>query len=211
MRRDFQSFLRIAAVASAGAAVCLIVLAFLPRPPFAYSHGRIVAGSQVLTSEQAEQYTAYLRANLSFDAVYLLGHVLTWLGYAALVARRQRVVAGALAAVGLASGGLDLLENEVRWAVAGSLGTASAAGPAVGLVWETVVGMSFWAIYVAALATSAAIFSMGRLGRLTAAVGFLCVPAAAVVYARGFFFSFLWLIAWHAVSAAFLWRADARE
>jgi hypothetical protein len=104
------------------------------------------------------------------------------------------------------SGGLDLLENEIRWAVVGSLETG-AAGRTVGTVWSVVAGLSFWAIYAAAVITSVALLDLGRLARWVAALGLLCVPAAFLLYWRGFFFSFLWLIAWHAASAVLLWRA----
>ncbi len=209
-----RTFLRVCSAASAVAAACLVVLAFLPRPPFPYDHGRIISGAQVLSPGQVGPYTDYLEANLAFDGVYLLGHLLTWVGYAAVLRGQRRpagAVAGAVvAAVGLLSGGLDLLENSVRWVVVGGLEDGF-AGPAVGAAWGVVVEMSFWATYVAAVVAGAAVLGRGRWGLLAGSVGLLCVPAALALYPTGFFYSFLWLIAWQATSAAFLWVAAGAE
>ncbi len=203
-------FFRVCGTASLLAAACLVVLAFLPRPPFAYSHEDIVWGAQQLTSEQLPEYLRYLKANLSFDGIYLLGHVMTWIGFGSLIAERRPTLGSAITWVGIASCGLDLLENSMRWVVVGHL-QDGAAGPAVGFVWSSAVEMSFWAIYVATLLTSADLVGRGKPGLLVGSVGFLCVPAALVLYWRGFFASFVWLILWHTVSAGYLWSGAAQS
>lgn len=196
--REEMWLVRACAVASAVAALCLVVLAYLPRPPFSYSHDAIIGGAQQLSVEQTAQYLAYLRANLTFDGIYLLG-------YGVVIAERRRLAGAAIVAIGVASGALDLLENEIRWAVVTGL-EADAASVGVGTLWRVVSGMSIWAIYVAAAVTSVALLERGRTGRLMGALGLLSAPAASLLYWRGFFFSFLWLILWHAASAVYLWR-----
>ncbi|MEO8603446.1 MAG: hypothetical protein ABI629_12790 [bacterium] len=195
------ALLRSCAVASAVAAACLGALALLPRPPFALDHVRILSGTATLTAEQLEQYRHYLRLNLSVDGVFLLGQVMTWIGYA--VVTRSRVLAASIAIIGIGGAGLDLLENEIRWSVAARLADG-AATPAIGTLWEVVVGLSFWASYVAALLAAVAIVPFGRAARLASAVGVFGIAAAAARYEFDFLPSFLWLIAWHVVSAQFL-------
>jgi hypothetical protein len=83
-----------------------------------------------------------------------------------------------------------------------------AAGPGVGTVWGVAVELSFWAIYVATVLTSADLVGRGTAGRLVGALGFVGVAAALVLYWRGFFASFVWLIVWHLASGAYLWSAS---
>jgi hypothetical protein len=123
-----------------------------------------------------------------------------------LIERRGR--RGSLIIVlGVASGALDFLENEVRWAIVGSMGGATSAAWA--MVWQVAVGMSFWAMLVTTLLTVMLLASEERLDWILMLIGLGCLPGVCATYYTGYLITFLWMIVWHGASAFYLWRNAA--
>ena len=205
-RDPFPSLTRAAALASAVAAAALVVLAFLPRPSPPISHFEVLSGKRVLQPAELAEYLAYLRSNLAGDSLYLLGHIGTWWGYAARLRRSAPGIAALLAGLGLLSGGLDFVENEIRWALLSTLREGLPIPAGWGTVWELVVGLSFWAIFIPALLTAATLWSRHPADRTMACLASVCAVTAPWTYYGGFFPSFIWLITWHAASAIYLWK-----
>lgn len=197
----------IAAVAAAVACLSLIALALIPRPPFPFGHSAIFSGRQSLSGGELAAYLIYLKRNLTIDSIYLLGHVGMWLGFGTLLARQASHFGRLIVVLGVTSGALDLLENEIRWAIASSL--PSAASPSWTLAWEVTVGMSFWVLLITTLLTVMQLWSKRRRDRIMCFIGLGCIPGICLIYFSGYLLTFVWMIVWHGAAAIYLWaRAD---
>lgn len=199
-------------VAALCAAICLFVLAYIPRPPGGISHLAVFSGTRTLETEELALYMLYLKRNLTVDSFYLIGHVLMWLGYSELFRRRGVAFSASVLALGLISGALDLLENEVRWALM-SLPGGLQFGPTWATVWMIIVGMSFWAILLSIAITAFLNWGEGRLQRLISVLGLICLGSIAAIYFYGYLATFVLMIIWHAASGVYLWtcRSELTE
>jgi hypothetical protein len=193
-----------ASVAAIVACISLIALAVIPRPPFSFSHSDILSGRQTLNAHELASYLVYLKRNLTIDSVYLLGHVGMWLGFGTLLQRRGGR-GGLIIVLGLISGALDLMENEIRWAIAPSLPSSASASWTV--AWEITVGMSFWALLITTLLAIMQLWSQERLDRIICLIGLGCIPGICLIYFSGYLLTFIWMIIWHGMSAIYLWKS----
>ena len=196
---------RASAVAAIVACLSLIALATIPRPPFAANQLAILSGRQPLNPEELSGYLTYLRRNLTIDGVYRLGHIGMWLGFGVLVARRGKAGGRLIIVLGVISGALDLLENEIRWAIAGSLRGISFP-ESLALMWQVTVGMSFWAMLVTTLVTSMQLWSSDRRDRIISVIGLGMLPGVCLIYFSGYLITFLWMIVWHGAAGVYLWQ-----
>ena len=194
-----------AAIASLVACLALIALALIPRPPFNFGHSAIFSGRQLLNETELASYLTYLKRNLTIDSIYLLGHVGMWLGFGALLARRRNRDGRVIVVLGLISGALDLLENEIRWAIASALPSSSSTSWA--LTWDVIVGMSFWALLITTLLTVMQLWSERTLDRIISLIGLGCIPGVCLIYFSGYRLTFVWMIVWHGASAVYLWMS----
>jgi hypothetical protein len=198
-----------AAVAALIASVSLVALALLPRPQFISSQLSILSGRHSLNAGEIIAYLTYLRRNLTIDSIYLLGHIGMWVGFGTLIERRERGRGRLIMVLGIISGALDLLENEIRWAIAGSIGS-SVMSESWALVWQITVGMSFWALLITTLLTVLHLWSGNRHDRMICIIGLCCIPGICMIYFSGYLLTFFWMIVWHAASGVYLWsRASA--
>ena len=198
---------RAASVAAIVACLALIALATISKPSFAANQYAILSGRQTLTSFELSQYLTYLRRNLTVDSIYLLGHMGMWLGFGALITRRNGIGGRLIMVLGVISGLLDLLENEIRWSIAGSLGT-TVSTEHWALIWQVTVGMSFWVMFVSDLSTVVMVWSEHTRDRLISLFGLGLLPGVCLIYFTGYFVTFLWMIVWHGAAGVYLWQTD---
>lgn len=192
------------------ACTSLIALALIARPALEMNHAAILSGRKLLSPLETASYLSYLRKNLTVDSFYLLGHIAMWLGFAALLDERGSRYGRLIAILGIMSGGLDFAENEVRWAIAGSL-DASPMSSAWTTVWQVTVGMSFWAVLITTLLTAIMIWSSQGRDRIMTLIGLACLPGVCGIYYAGYLVTFLWMILWHGSSTVYLWQSAATE
>lgn len=190
---------------SIGAAVAcgaLCVLMFLPRT---WDHLAVISNLASLPADQVRLYSNQVASDLTFDSVYLLGHAVMWIGFAALVSNESKGVANSIAILGLLGSFLDFTENEMRWAAV-KLAVIGSAAPANRLAdWQMVFGLSYWPLFLCCILTSIAVARRPRGGFVLVALAAACTFAGPSVYKAGPLPAFLWIIAWHFGSALFLW------
>ena len=197
------------AIAACVACLSLLALAFIARPPFAVDQFAVLTGTRALSDVEAAAYLSYLKKNLTIDSFYLLAHIGMWFGYAAVLKARGVRLGGALLALGLIGAVLDFVENEMRWVLATDL-SRHMASPSWGVVWQIVVGMSFWLLLMAAVWLAISIWSARLTDRAMSAVSLGCLIGVATIYAKGYLVTFLWMIIWHAAGTIYLWRESLR-
>lgn len=192
-----------ASIAALVAGLALLALAVIPRPSFNFSHSAILSGRQSLNAVELAAYLTYLKRNLTIDSVYLLGHIGMWLGFGTLLHRRGNRAGTLIIVLGVISGMLDLFENEMRWAIVGSV--PPSASIALGVAWDVTVGMSFWAMLVTTLLTVMLLWSERWADRTIGLIGLGCIPGICLIYFSGYLLTFIWMIIWHGASAIYLW------
>jgi len=97
----------------------------------------------------------------------------------------------------------DFLENSIRWAF---LTLTASPSETLALAWSVVFSMSFWFMVLAAIIASTAIWSETLIARVSMIVGFLAIPAAALIFPVGYKPLFIWMIIWHGLIGIFLLR-----
>lgn len=193
------------AIWAAIAAIALVVLAFIPRPAFEFEHFDVLSGRQALSDVATADYLRYLRANLTVDSFYILGFIMTWIGYGRLIAHRSRLMGVAVAASGVIAGSLDFLENEFRWGMAELVRRGIPVSSAWPAAWSVILGLSFWAVFFPLALTVIGTWDDGKFGRWVSVLGILGLLTAVNLRYSGFFWAFIWLMLWQLASAAFLW------
>jgi hypothetical protein len=199
----------VGAFGAAAATVALVALALLPRPFAPMDHLSILSGSAHLTGEQLIAYKSYIESNFTVDSFYLMAHSIMWLGLANLLSARSPRLGSLVLIFGLLGAALDLLENQLRWAAmtilfSGNLPTASYVA-----IWQTVFGLSFWALFLASIFTGIGVARSSRCGNVVAAWSLIGIFVASSIFKAGFLPSFLWLILWHISCAFLLWSNRA--
>lgn len=189
----------------------LLAMAVLPRPFPGMDHFPLLSGLVHLEPELFAGYASYVRHNLALDSVYLLGHAVMWLGMASVAAKESSRVAGLLAVLGLLSAGLDFAENEMRWSALRALSVGQPLPVSLLADWQTLFGLSFWAVFLSALTAGISVAHRKGTARLISALAGALMLVAPAVYLTGHFPAFLWLIAWHAAAGVFLWTQRNRS
>ena len=197
------------AFGAATATVALVVLALLPRPFAPMDHLSILSGTVRLTAEQLIAYRSYVSSNLTIDSLYLLAHSVMWLGLANLISVGNSRLASLVLTCGLLGAGFDFLENELRWAAMANLSSGSLPTPSYVAIWQTVFGLSFWALFITSVLTGIGVARSSRCGNVVAAWSLIGGFVASSIYKAGFLPSLLWLIVWHASCAVLLWSKRA--
>jgi len=202
-----RNFIITGAIGALVSFVALIVMFFLPTPFTPMNHFSILSGASVLSTEQLSAYKNYMTLNLTWDSLYLIGHVTMWFGYAALLFRENPVLAVFIAVLGFFCGWLDFTENEIRWAALEALLSKSHLPISQIAQWRIIFGLSFWALFLCALISGIAVLDRTGIRKLVCAIAVAGVLIAPMSYQSGFLPAFLWIIVWHAVSAVLLWSS----
>lgn len=197
------------AFGAAAATAALVVIALLPRPFVPMDHLSILSGSVRLTGEQLVAYKSYVSSNLTIDSFYLLAHAVMWLGLAHLLSARNIRLGSLVLTFGLLGAGFDFLENELRWAAMAMLSSGNLPTSSYVAIWQTVFGLSFWALFIASILTGIGVARSSRCGNVVAAWSLIGGFVASSIFKAGFLPSFLWLIAWHALCSFLLWSNRA--
>lgn len=198
--------IKIGALSAVIATISLVILALLPRPFIPVDHFSALAQPSFFTDEQFAVYKEYVSNNLTIDSIYLLAHSIMWVGLANLVATRITSMRSPILTFGLLSAFLDFLENELRWGAITLFSSGGILEPSYAVIWNTILGLSFWMLFVASLFTGLGVAGIFRYGNIVAVWSMIGVIAASSIYKVGFLPSFLWLIIWHALCAFFLWN-----
>lgn len=210
MNERFQDNISTAGtIAATVATVTLLVIALLPRPFAPMDHLAILAGFVHLSAAQLVAYKSYVSSNLMADSIYLLAHSVMWFALSHLVSASSIRLGSLVLAFGLFGAGLDFLENELRWAAMTTLTAGNLPAPSYVAIWQTVFGLSFWALFIASLFTGVGVARLSRWGNVVAIWSLIGILVAAAIFKTGFLPSFLWLIVWHVVCACLLWGSRA--
>lgn len=208
MNQDPQSkFISAGIVGSLVAFVSLVVMAFLPRPFSPMDHFSILSGLKTLSGPEFATYKRYVASNLTWDSLYLFGHVFMWLGYGVYIGKRHTLPAILVVSLGLFSAGLDFIENEMRWSAITSLGSGGKICISYAMFWKTLFGLSFWALFISAFICGVATFGKSALQKLPGLIAIPGLFVAILSYQFGFLPAFLWIMLWHIMSGIFLWRS----
>jgi len=208
-REDGHTFLvRCGAVAAMVAFVALVVLALLPRP-LGDKHFEILTGFAQLSTADKSNYLFYLKTNFAVDSIYLLGHIIMWLGFSVVIGARSGILGTAVAVIGVSGAFLDFLENEMRWSFVLGLTRGLPADISGVYAWNTVTAMSYWTIIVAAVVTSIGVWSVDPRNKWLSFIGMAGLATVPFIYSSGHVATFLWIVLWHGAGAWFLWRYRA--
>jgi len=202
-----RNFIIAGSIGALIAFVSLIIMAFLPRPFEAMDHFSILSGLNILTKNQLSDYRNYVALNLTWDSLYLIGHIVMWSGYAAFFYRDSKYISFIVLVLGFASGWLDFTENEIRWAILEAL-TSGHYLPIEHITeWQTTFGLSFYMLFICALLCGIAVVGKSYIRKVVFFISIVGLFIAPLSYQFSFLPAFLWIIGWHAISALFLWKS----
>ncbi len=202
-----RNFILGGAIGALVAFISLIVMAFLPRPFSPMDHASILSGLNTLSTEQLSAYKTYVIRNLTWDSFYLIGHVLMWFGYSAVISRSSKGLAMFVAILGFSCAWLDFIENEMRWAALQFLINNDYTSISNLADWHVIFGLSFWIIFICGLICGMAVAGKENIKKIVCVMAVLGGLIAPLSYLYGHLAAFLWLIVWHGVSALFLWTS----
>lgn len=187
--------------------IALIVLAFLPRPDFSFSHYDIFVGIQKLNGGQLNNYRNYLRNNLIGDNFYLLGNMAMWVGFGIYIAKKSKILSSIVIVGGIISSLLDFIENCFRWAIFNAIQSNICIESNWGIAWDIIYGLSLWTMFIVLIFVIIGVYDRNnKLNFFISLIGILWLLTSINIHYYGFFFSFIGMIIWHISSAFFLWK-----
>jgi len=190
----------------------LLVMAFVPWPfEFEYPGIQVLAGEITLSPEGLNRYVTALQALFIVDGIFLIGWIIAWLGIAALVGTRARLLGSLTLVLGLAGAFFDFTENGIVWALVQGLRLNLSPQPGWLIAWQAIQHLSFWLPYAAAAVAALGLWSRKPLDRVVAVAGTLLVVLAAPgLYVPSLsLLASLWFLIWFACSSLLLWRRAA--
>ncbi len=207
-----RSVLRFDAIGAAVSVLMLVALAVIVLPfGFADPTEEILMGQVEPSSPDFDRYIAVIPALYAIDSIFIIGWMIGWVGVAALLRTRNKMLGGVTLVVGLIGPILDFGENEIAWALIESYrrGVSVPAGWYLG--WRVVRQLSYLIPYAAAVMAAVGLWSRKPLDRVMTGVGTALVAVAIVgLYVPALsLVAYLWWLLWFICISLLLWRRAA--
>ena len=204
-----RSVLRMGALGAAVAVLMFVALAVLLWPfDFADPTEEILTGQLELSSAGLDRYIAIVPTYFAIDSLFILGWIVGWVGIAALVRTRNKLLGEIVLVIGLVGPILDFVENEIAWALIAGYRQGMPVQVGWHLGWKIVRQLSYLIPYAAAVVAAVGLWSRKPLDRVMTGVGTVFVAVAVVgLYVPALsMLAYLWWLTWFICAGVLLWR-----
>jgi hypothetical protein len=199
----FPSLSKAYAIGSASAAFFLTLMTLIPRPFTREDQIALWKGAHSLNLQDLNSLTSQFSLLFILVSLYLIGHFLMWLGYAFLIKPKSTLLSAALISIGLLSCLLDFSEYCMRGAMNKCILSQKISHASFLTLWWYVREMSIWMIYLGTSLIGIIFLRISKMAAMMALLGILTIPCLYLALSKIWF---VWLIAWHAVSAVIIFR-----
>lgn len=163
--------------------------------------------TRLLTPIEWIQFGFQYKTMFVLVSLYLIGHLLMWIGFSSFMMRKTSLLGVLVLIVGCLSTFLDFSEYGLRGTMLKAIEWNMVIPPSLILFWYFIREMSIWMIYIASVIAAVGVLHQNFFGELIGGVSLVGILTIPLFYGMGYGkVWFIWLILWHVVAALFLWK-----